>query len=205
MYSPPYNQLGDRTERLAFVREHSFALLVTGTGGTLHASHLPVLVEERGETLVLVMHMAKSNPQWHEFFDDEVLVVFSGPHAYVSPRWYEQAERVPTWNYAAVHVYGSVRVIDDAAAKREAQAKLVQAYDPGWMSGFERLSDEYLRNMLDGIVNFEVAVTRLETRWKLSQNRGRREQELIAAALEQSADSGERALAALTRRHLVSE
>ena len=205
MYSPAYNRLDDHAELLAFLRENSFALLVTGTGGALHASHLPVLVEPRGEALVLVMHMAKSNPQWREFFDDEVLVVFSGPHAYVSPRWYEQTERVPTWNYAAVHAYGTVRLIDDPAAKRAAQARLVQAYDPDWMAGFERLSGEYLRNMLDGIVNFEVAVTRLETRWKLSQNRGRREQELIAAELERSADSVERALAALTRKHLVSD
>jgi transcriptional regulator len=205
VYSPDYNRIGDRAELLAFLGGNSFALLVTGTGGVLHATHLPVLVEERGETLALVMHMAKTNPQWREFFDDEVLVVFSGPHAYVSPRWYEQPERVPTWNYAAVHAYGTVRLIDDPGAKRAAQAKLVEAYDPAWMAGFERLSEAYLRNMLDGIVNFEVAVTRLETRWKLSQNRGRREQELIAAELETSTDSVERALAALTRRHLAAD
>lgn len=205
MYSPPYNRIDDRAELLAFLREHSFGLLVTGTGGALHASHLPVLVEPRGEALALVMHMAKSNPQWREFFDDEVLVVFAGPHAYVSPRWYEQPERVPTWNYAAVHAYGTVRIVEDRAARQAAQAKLVQAYDPDWMARYEQLSEEYLGSMLDGIVNFEVAVTRLEARWKLSQNRGRREQELIAARLERSADSGERALAALTRKHLVSD
>lgn len=205
MYSPACNRIDDRAELLAFLRANGFALLVTGTGGTLHASHLPVLVEARGETLVLAMHMARSNPQWCEFFDDEVLVVFQGPHAYVSPRWYEQKERVPTWNYAAVHAYGTVSVIDERTAKQAAQRRLVQAYDPAWSGDFERLADDYLRNMLDGIVGFEVRVTRLETRWKLSQNRGRREQELIAAQLEASADSVERALAALTRKHLAAE
>ena len=205
MYSPAYNQLADRAELLAFMRGNAFALLVTGTGGTLHATHLPVLVDERGASLVLVMHMAKANPQWREFFDDEVLVVFSGPHAYVSPRWYKQKVRVPTWNYAAVHAYGRVVVVDDRAAKRAAQARLVQAYDPAWMHDFERLPAAYLQDMLDGIVNFEIDVTRLETRWKLSQNRGRREMELIAAQLEDSADSVQRELAALTRRHLVEE
>jgi len=205
VYSPAYNQLADRAEALAFMRGNAFALLVTGTGGTLHATHLPVLVDERGASLVLVMHMAKANPQWREFFDDEVLVVFSGPHAYVSPRWYEQKVRVPTWNYAAVHAYGRVVVVDDRAAKRAAQARLVQAYDPAWMHDFERLPAAYLQDMLDGIVNFEIDVTRLETRWKLSQNRGRREMELIAAQLEDSADSVQRELAALTRRHLVEE
>ena len=75
----------------------------------LHASHLPVTVHEQDEKIVIDMHMAKNNPQWKEFFDDEVMVVFSGPHAYVSPRWYEDEERVPTWNYAAVHAYGVPR------------------------------------------------------------------------------------------------
>jgi transcriptional regulator len=205
MYSPAYNHLDDRAELLAFLRANNFAVMVTGTGGELHATHLPVVVEERAGALVLVMHMAKANPQWQQFFDDEVLVVFSGPHAYVSPRWYAQKERVPTWNYAAVHAYGRVQVVDGRAAKHEAQEKLVLQHDPAWAAGFRGLSEGYLKDMLEGIVNFEVEVTRLETRWKLSQNRGRDEMERIAAELERSADSSERALAALTRRHLVDE
>jgi transcriptional regulator len=205
MYSPPYNHNDDRAEQLAFMRANGFALLVTGTGGTLQASHLPVVVAERDGALVLEMHMARANPQWREFFDDEVLVVFHGPHAYVSPRWYEEKERVPTWNYAAVHAYGTVSVTGERAAKQAAQARLVRTYDPEWAPEFARLAPAYLERMLDGIVNFDVHVTRLETRWKLSQNRGRREQELVAARLERSADSAERALAELTRRHLVSD
>ena len=117
MYSPSYNQIEKRAEVLDFMRANSFALLVTGTGGALHGSHLPVMVQERDGGLVLDMHMAKNNPQWQEFFDDEVMVVFFGAHAYVSPRWYDDAERVPTWNYAAVHAYGSPKVIDDPGAK----------------------------------------------------------------------------------------
>ncbi|HEX7221027.1 MAG TPA: FMN-binding negative transcriptional regulator [Burkholderiales bacterium] len=205
MYSPSYNRLEDRRELLEFMRANSFAVLVTGTGGTLHASHLPVLVREAGEKLVLDMHMAKNNPQWQEFFDDEVLVVFSGPHAYVSPRWYEEQERVPTWNYAAVHAYGIPAVLSGKKQKHDSQRRLVAALDPQWLPKFDALRPAYVERMLEGIVNFEVAVTRVETRWKLSQNRSRREQELIAAQLEQSSDSSERALAALTRRHLAGE
>ena len=205
MYSPPYNRPEDRAEILAFLRAHDFPLLVTGTGGTLHASHLPAVVQERGEDLFLDMHMAKANPQWREFFDDEVLVVFSGPHAYVSPRWYEQKERVPTWNYAAVHAYGVPRIIEGRAAKQAGQERLVAAHDPEWLPAFRQLREQYVSDMLEGIVNFEIKVTRLETRWKLSQNRGRREQELIAAQLDQSADTMVRALAALTRKHLAPE
>jgi transcriptional regulator len=161
------------------------------------------MVQEREGRLVLDMHMARNNEQWQAFFDDEAMVVFFGPHAYVSPRWYEDKERVPTWNYAAVHVYGVPKVVDDAAAKHASQRRLVEAMDPQWLPKFDALRPEYVRGMLEGIVNFEIPVTRIETRWKLSQNRGRREQELIAAALERSGDSAERALAALTRRHLA--
>jgi transcriptional regulator len=202
MYSPAYNQLQDRTELLAFMRANNFPVLVTGTGGVLHASHLPITAHEEGQQVVIDMHMAKNNPQWKEFFDDEVMVLFSGPHAYVSPRWYEDQERVPTWNYAAVHAYGVPRIISDRKAKFASQRRLIESLDPQWLPKFDALREEYVAMMLDGIVNFSIAVTRIETRWKLSQNRGRREMELIAAALEKSGDSAERALAALTRRHL---
>ena len=141
MYSPSYNRVEDRAELLAFMRANNFAVLVTGTGGTLHASHLPVQV--RGDkNIVLDMHMARNNPQWREFFDDEAMVVFSGPHAYVSPRWYEEKERVPTWNYAAVHAYGIPRVIDDRKLKHASQRRLVAALDPQWLAKFDALRQE---------------------------------------------------------------
>jgi transcriptional regulator len=203
MYAPPYNKNEDHAEVLAFMRANSFVVLVTGTGGELHASHLPSLVEERGTDLVLLMHMAKTNPQWQQFFDDEVMVVFSGPHAYVSPRWYEEKPRVPTWNYAAVHAYGRPRVLEARADKHASMAALVSELDAQWRPAFDTMPQDYTGRMLDGIVVFEIPVSRLEARWKLSQNRGRREQELIAAELDKSADSAERARAALTRKHLV--
>jgi transcriptional regulator len=161
------------------------------------------MVKEHEGKISLDMHMARNNPQWQEFFDDEVMVVFSGPHAYVSPRWYEEQERVPTWNYAAVHAYGVPRLIDEKKLKHENQRRLVAMLDPQWLPRFDALRPEYVEHMLAGIVNFEIAVTRLDTRWKLSQNRSRREQELIAAELEKSPDPAERALAELTRKHLT--
>jgi len=203
VYSPSYNRLEDRAELLAFMRANNFPVLVTGTGGALHASHLPVLVGRTEPQLVLDMHMARNNPQWQEFFDDqEVMVVFSGPHAYVSPRWYEEKERVPTWNYAAVHAYGFPKIVLDEKEKHESQRRLVAAMDPQWLPEFDKLSEKYVTLMLEGIVNFEISVTRVETRWKLSQNRSRHEMELIAGQLDKSPDSVEKALASLTRRHL---
>src|SRR5258706_8747450 len=203
MYSPPYNQIQDRRELMQFMRENGFPILVTGTGGVLHASHLPITVHEHGEQIVIDMHMAKSNPQWKEFFDDEVMVVFSGPHAYVSPRWYADKERVPTWNYAAVHAYGMPKIISSRDEKHASQRRLVEALDPRWLPSFDALRPAYVEQMLGGIVNFQIKVTRVETRWKLSQNRDRAEMEAIAAQLDKSQDSVEKALAALTRKHLV--
>ena len=147
MYSPSYNRLEDRRELLEFMRANNFAVLVTGTGGTLHASHLPVQVRDAGASIVLDMHMAKNNPQWQEFFDDEVLVVFSGPHAYVSPRWYEEQERVPTWNYAAVHAYGIPAVLSEKKQKHESQRRLVAALDPQWLPRFDALRPAYVEAM----------------------------------------------------------
>ena len=189
MYSPPYNRIEDRAELLAFLRANSFAVLVTREP---RASHLPVQVRATESELILDMHMARANSQWQDFF-------------YVSPRWYEEHERVPTWNYAAVHAYGVPKVVQDRNAKHASQRRLVTALDPQWLAKFDALRREYVDSMLEGIVNFEIAVTRLETRWKLSQNRGRREQELVAAALHKSADSAERALAELMRKHLAEE
>ncbi len=205
MYAPPYNQVDDRAEVIALMRANNFPLLVTGAGGELHASHLPCVVQDGGRDLVLLMHMAKSNSQWQQFFDEDAMVAFSGPHAYVSPRWYEDAARVPTWNYAAVHAYGVPRVVDAREAKHDVMRQLVALMDPQWQPAFETLPSDYTEQMLAGIVVFKIPVTRIETRWKLSQNRGRREQELIVAQLEKSADSTERALAALTRKHLVKK
>jgi transcriptional regulator len=198
MYSPPYNRLEDRAELLAFMRGNNFPALITGLGGILHASHLPAMIDEEGEKILIDMHMAHNNQQWHEFFDEEVLVIFTGPHGYVSPRWYEDQERVPTWNYTAVHAYGVPKIIEDRAAKHASQRRLVEFMDPPWLPKFDALSEKYVTGMLNGIVNFQIPVSRIETRWKLSQNRGRREMELIAKALEKA---GEGALAKLHREH----
>lgn len=205
MYSPAYNRIEDRPEILAFLRANNFPVLVTGTGGVLHASHLPASVHEAGTQIVIDMHMAKNNPQWKEFLDEEVMVIFTGPHAYVSPRWYADQERVPTWNYTAIHAYGVPRIVADRKEKHLSQRRLIESLDPQWLPKFDALREAYVEQMLEGIVNFSIPVLRLETRWKLSQNRGRDEMQRIAAQLDRSADSVERALAALTRKHCPAE
>jgi transcriptional regulator len=197
MYSPPYNRIEDRTELIQFLRANNFPALVTRG---LQASHLPVTVHEEGAQMVIDMHMARPNRQWQAFDGTEALLIFTGPHAYISPRWYEEKERVPTWNYTAVHLYGVPELVDDRGAKHAGMRALVSAMDPQWLPQFDALSRDYIDRMLGGIVNFRIPVTRIETRWKLSQNRGRHEMELIAEELRKQ---GETALAELTLKHLV--
>ena len=199
MYSPPYNRMEERTELLQFLRANNFPVIVTKG---LQASHLPITVHEEGEQLIVDMHMARPNRQWQAFDGSEVLIIFTGPHAYVSPRWYEDKERVPTWNYTAVHLYGVPEIIDEKSAKHSGMRNLVAAMDPQWLLQFDALSPQYVERMLGGIVNFKIPITRIDTRWKLSQNRGRREMELIAAELRKQ---GESALAELTLKHLVAK
>ena len=108
---------------------------------------------------------------------------------------------MPTWNYAAVHAYGVAKIHEDNTAKAASQRRLVESVDPQWLPKHDALRKEYVEQMLNGIVNFSIAVTRIDARWKLSQNRGRGEMERIATQLDKSGDSVEKALAALTRKH----
>lgn len=167
MYIPSDFAEHDRAALYGVIRDNPFGLLVTIAEGAPFASHLPFLLENDR----LLAHMARGNPQWRSFDrGGDALAVFHGPHGYVSPRWYAAADAVPTWNYVAVHVYGRPRVIDDAAETRALLDRLVEAYEGGaW-----RLADrdaKYAARMMRGIVAFELPLTRLEGKFKLSQTR----------------------------------
>jgi transcriptional regulator len=182
----------------AFIAEHGFADLVTHGADGLAASQIPILYDAARR--VLRGHVAKPNPQAQHFRDGAAAVaIFWGPHAYVSPRWYETHPAVPTWNYAAVHVAGRLRAIEEPAALeaivRELSAKYEAGAEKPWR--FEALPEPYTRGMLKGIVGFELAIERLEGKFKLSQNRSERDQRNVAAALSESPRAEERELAAL--------
>ncbi|MFP6711243.1 MAG: FMN-binding negative transcriptional regulator [Rhodospirillales bacterium] len=155
------------------MRDHGWALLVGEVEGAPCVTHLPFMLDEnRGENGTLVSHMAKNNLHWQSFEKDkEVLVVFWGPHAYISPSWYEKHPSVPTWNYVTVHAYGTPKIIEDETAKMAAQKQLVETYEgvDGWK--LEDQPDKYIRGMLTGIVSFEIPISRLEGKFKMSQNR----------------------------------
>jgi transcriptional regulator len=183
-----------------FMREYSFATLITEHEGVPFASHLPfILKAQRGPNGTLLAHMAHANPQWHDFDKaQEVLVIFQGPHAYISPSWYEVELSVPTWNYAVVHAYGLPRLLEDEEELYTLLKTLIQTHE----ANFEKpwafpLPDDYVQKMMRSIVGFEIQVTRLEGKFKLSQNRTATERENVIDALQESSDT--KAVAELMR------
>ena len=187
MYQPAHFKVEDSAELLVFMDAHGFATLVTAPGGVPFATHLPVLVQQQGGKVYLRSHLARANKQWSHFGESEVLVMFTGPHALIDPAWYDSAPNVPTWNYAAVHAYGLPRVVGGDLTRQIAY-DLVHKYTPG----MQAIPADFERRMLAGVVTFEIEVTRLEGKYKLSQNKTEQDRANVAAALRQSADTLER-------------
>jgi transcriptional regulator len=205
MYLPAFNRVTDPTILHDLMQRFSFATLVTQHEGRPFATHLPFLVEpESGAHGRLVAQLAHANPQWTDFAPDvEALVIFQGPHTYISPSWYEAHPSVPTWNYAVVHAYGVPRVLEDEAAITEALRRLVATHEGGFAEpwGLEQVPAEYLQTMQRGIVTFELPIGRLEGKLKLSQNRSPADRARVIAALEQRAEDGAHGVQELMQEH----
>lgn len=199
MYIPkPFRGPEDQAAVVAFMRRYSFATLVTAAADAPPtATHLPFTVRQMpaGE-VVLAAHLARANPHWRELTAGPALVIFAEPHAYVSPGHYEQAQNVPTWNYIAVHATGPVQLLAAEAAKRQVLEDLIEANEPAYLPQWQALPAEYQQRMLGAIVAFELTVTDLQAKYKLSQNRTAQEQRNVAAAFAQSPDDLARQLAA---------
>lgn len=213
MYIPKHFRESDRDRLIAFMRENSFAILVTQRAGAPFATHLPLVIEADADKIVLKGHVAKANPQWHGFaIDDDVLaqplpegetlealVIFHGPHAYISPENYESRQSVPTWNYIAVHAYGVPRKVDSKDAMLDA---MLMQYEPAQLAQWHAQDEKYKAAMLAGIVAFEIEVTRLEGKYKLSQNRPEGDQRHIIESLGRSNDPTISCIAAQMQHHL---
>ena len=202
MYVPKHNQQEDRAALLAYMRAYSFAALATSGAGGLTATHLPFVIEEEGGRITLLAHMAKANPQWRDFAAAaEALVIFMQPHAYVSPRLYDSRQNVPTWNYVAVHAYGRPVLIEERAAKMELQQKLIRQHDAGYLTQMAELPESYLDAKLAAIVSFSLVTTRIDARYKLSQDKNPAERERIARELEAGGEGVAAETARLMRKH----
>ncbi|WP_394793622.1 FMN-binding negative transcriptional regulator [Armatimonas sp.] len=165
MYTPPHFCIDDLEIIAAFLIANSFASLVTVVNDEPFATHLPLLYQP--ETNTLIGHLAKANPQCEHLASAEsVLAIFTGPHGYISPRWYTHAPAVPTWNYTAVHVYGKPTLTTEPEALTQVLLTLEAHFEPEPIP----YDDTFFAPKLKGIVGVEIGISRLEGKFKLSQN-----------------------------------
>jgi transcriptional regulator len=176
MYTPKFNQVSDRAALLDAMRENSFAILFGPLGATdtppAHfATHLPLVVKDEGEHGLIEGHFAAANRHWQALAGRETLIVFPGPHSYVSPTLYTEALSVPTWNYIAIHAYGTLSLVEDGPGKEALLAGLIAQNDPAYLEQWHSLPDGFRRTMLAGIMGFRIPIDRIEGKFKVSQNR----------------------------------
>jgi transcriptional regulator len=190
---PPFAQ-PDVAAVQALIRDNPFGLLITHGLRGIEASHIPFLMRPAGEGFVLAAHFAAGNPQC-EALGGEALAVFSGPHAYISPGWYEAQPSVPTWDFTAVHVTGRLDPVIDLA-EITADLQGLAAADPKQFQ-IDTLPDSYRARMIAGIRAFRIIPVKVEAQWKMSQNRNATDRKRVVAALEAQADSMSRQVAAL--------
>lgn len=202
MYIPEHFKETNPERISALVTGHPFGMLVTAPEGVPFVSHLPFLFERSaGSQGKLLGHMARANPQWQHFSSDsEVLAVFQGPHAYVSPSWYS-SPGVPTWNYAVVHLRGRPRLIEDESELEALLEQLTHAHESHIPNPWKpNLTGERRTKLLDMIVGFEIEITDIQGKFKLSQNRPLEDQQRVIEALSQSSNQTEAAVSKLMSR-----
>lgn len=187
MYTPKHFKPEDDAAVLEFIKQNGFGTLISHVDGQLWATHLPLLLSADGATLI--GHVSRGNKAWKDFnSDQEVLAIFQGAHTYISSSWYNH-ENVPTWNYTAVHVYGRVRILSEDQLRQSLKV-LTDKYekDSEHPVTVEKLSGEYMKKALPGIVGFEIEIARIEAAYKLSQNRDEVSYHSIIRELEKRGD-----------------
>ncbi|HEX7979626.1 MAG TPA: FMN-binding negative transcriptional regulator [Gemmatimonadaceae bacterium] len=213
MYIPSTNAEHRPEGMLDYMEAHPLAALVTSSSEGMIATHLPLLVDRtRGAHGTLAGHIARANPQQRQARDgDEALVIFSAHDAYITPTFYPTKSRdgkvVPTWNYVAVHAYGTLRFVSDPVELRRHLEALTSRHEAPreqpW--AVSDAPDDYITRMLGAIVGVEIEITRLEGKWKMSQNRSAEDVDGVIAGLEASGDAGEREVAGIVRERRPSD
>ncbi len=207
MYIPKAFREDDIDVLHAFMQENNFAILVTMQDGVPLATHLPLILDrETGSYGSLKGHMARANTQWRTFDETkEVLVIFPGPHAYISPSWYvsEPKTSVPTWNYVAVHAYGIPHIVSDEEMLYTLLKDSVDTFEASFATPWTiQQHGDFMRKKMRAIVGFEILITRLDGKMKLSQNRSTDDQERVIAMLQDSDDMLDNATAKLMQKRL---
>jgi transcriptional regulator len=199
MYVPSAFEVNDKKSIYDFIEENSFAILFSGKDGVPFATHLPLILDR--ENGYLYGHMARANPHW-QAMENEVLVVFSGAHTYISPSWYEINQSVPTWNYVAAHVYGKYEIIEDDGELKKILDDAVGIYESSMPNPWNMTTADsnFISNLAKGIVGFKIVITKMEGKWKLSQNHSKERQERVIKALENQGDENSKKIAQLMKK-----
>ncbi|MBN3519940.1 FMN-binding negative transcriptional regulator [Algoriphagus lutimaris] len=187
MYIHPINRWENEDEIINLIQQNPFATLVSKVDGKPWATHLPLLLsKDKNGDAVLSGHVAKANQQWKHLGEEEVLVLFQGPHAYISSSWYNH-ENVPTWNYLAVHIYGNIRIIEGDELMEHLKS-LVDTFEEGRSNPVtvEGMSEKYLNSQLKGLIGIEIKINEVHASAKLSQNRDETNYQYIINHLEES-------------------
>lgn len=219
MYSPKFNRVDDRGILIEAMQAYSFATLFGPTSSTpgpdgpmpatpaspehtgAVATHLPLIVKDEGEHGLIEGHFAKANTHWQSLAGRETLVVFHGPHSYVSPTLYTEELSVPTWNYIAVHAYGTLSLVEDEPGKLALLTDLIAGNEPAYLDRWRTLPGGFRRTMLAGIMGFRIPIARIRGKFKLSQNRNPQERKNVHAA-QSAGTPDEQALAQWMERLL---
>jgi transcriptional regulator len=198
MYIPPSFAETNQTTLFEFIERNNFGLLVSHGNSEPLATHLPFLLDRQdGQSGSLIGHMARVNPHW-QAANRGVLIVFSGPHTYISPSWYESDNVVPTWNYVAVHVYGTLHVIEDEDATLKILRDFVTFHEKSMPTPWTLPNNEhFVKKLAESVVAFQVKISRMEGKWKLSQNHPRQRRERVIHALSSQRDENSQAIAAM--------
>jgi len=206
MYVPDLFAVTERQTQIDFIRQTGWGYLTGVIDDEPFVTHLPFLVAGGPGEEKLVAHMARANPHWESFVDGKPqLVVFPGPHTYITPSWYNTDKAVPTWNYATAHVYGTPVVVEDPKAVYTGQQDLVNHYEAQFETPWrmEDVDADFIDGMLRAIVSFEMPIERIQCKFKLSQNRPAEDQQRVVDALDASSDAGANAVAGLMKTHVL--
>ena len=201
MYIPKHFQLKDEEIIYDFIEKYSFATLFSQHNGEPYATHLPLTLN-KGEN-ALYGHFARPNEQWKDIEYQQVLVVFQGPHCYISPSWYETTMAVPTWNYVSIHLYGKMEIVEDQKVIFDSLNDMVKKYEsPDSPYNLIDVDSSFIEGMSKGIVAFKIKITKIEAKAKLSQNHPVERQELIIKNLENTSQQDNIQVASLMKKNL---
>jgi transcriptional regulator len=200
VYIPEHFRMRHHEDAVSFMRVNPFAILISTMDDCPFATHLPLFVRTEGEKVILHGHVARANPHWRYLEKHpECLTIFHGAHSYISPSLYANRESVPTWNYAAVHLCGNARVFSSPEDLLGVLHELMSAFEPAYAEQWASLDEAFRQRMLSHIVGFEITATKIEGKFKLSQNRTREDQANVIASLEKAEDTAVSGVSRLMR------